>query len=33
MTAILLFVAIGVVIANLIADLLHAALDPRVRQR
>jgi peptide/nickel transport system permease protein len=33
MTAILLFVAIGVVIANLIADLLHAALDPRLRQR
>jgi len=32
MTAILLFVSLGVVLANLIADLFHAALDPRVRR-
>jgi peptide/nickel transport system permease protein len=31
MTAILLMIAVTVVIANLITDMIYAALDPRVR--
>jgi peptide/nickel transport system permease protein len=32
MQALFLFITIGVLIANLLADLLYGVLDPRVRR-